>query len=117
MKIKSPELTDVLTDEINKLREALQDLMDEQNGPLLIRDKSSWEAAMNKADKLLSNRDQKIKEYECPLCRAKHKNKIDDAKGMVEAYMKYNLISSKIEELAALKLAKLAIKLIERSKV
>jgi hypothetical protein len=31
------------------LLEALQDLMDEQNGPPLIRDAPQWEAAMDKA--------------------------------------------------------------------
>lgn len=38
---------------IEKLREALQALYDEQNGPPLIRDKADWEAAMAKAGKAL----------------------------------------------------------------
>ena len=37
------------------LKEALQDLYDEQNGPPLLRDKASWQAAMDKACKLLGN--------------------------------------------------------------
>ncbi len=36
-----------------KLKEALQDLMDEQNGPPLIRNQASWEAAMSKAREAL----------------------------------------------------------------
>lgn len=38
---------------IELLREALQALYDEQNGPPLIRDKAYWEAAMAKASKAL----------------------------------------------------------------
>lgn len=34
---------------IDALKDALQDLMDEQNGPPLIRDEEAWEAAMEKA--------------------------------------------------------------------
>lgn len=40
-------------DEIERLREALQALYDEQNGPPLIRDKADWDAAMAKASKAL----------------------------------------------------------------
>ena len=36
-----------------KLKEALQDLMDEQNGPPLIRHKDKWEAAMSTAREAL----------------------------------------------------------------
>lgn len=43
----------VLAAEVRRLREALQALYDEQNGPPLIRDKADWEAAMAKASKAL----------------------------------------------------------------
>jgi hypothetical protein len=36
-----------------KLKEALQSLYDEQNGPPLIRHKESWQAAMDEAGALL----------------------------------------------------------------
>ena len=37
------------------LLDALQDLYDEQNGPPLIRDKDSWEKAMEKAKQAIIN--------------------------------------------------------------
>lgn len=40
------------------LRSALEDLVDEQNGPPLLRDKERWEAAMANADKALGREDE-----------------------------------------------------------
>lgn len=40
--------------EINKLREALMELMAWQNGPPLIRDEKGWTAAMEKANTVLA---------------------------------------------------------------
>ena len=39
--------------ENERLKEALQSLYDEQNGPPLIRYQKSWEAAMDKAEQAL----------------------------------------------------------------
>jgi predicted RNase H-like nuclease (RuvC/YqgF family) len=39
---------------VTELVEALSDLLDEQNGPPLIRHQSSWQAAVDKADKLIA---------------------------------------------------------------
>jgi hypothetical protein len=41
------------------MHEALQELMDEQNGPPLIRNTATWEAAMVKARAALSKADGK----------------------------------------------------------
>lgn len=40
------------------LRSALEALVDEQNGPPLLRDKERWEAAMANADKALGREDE-----------------------------------------------------------
>lgn len=42
-----------LVNENRALKEALLDLYSEQNGPPLLRDEASWQAAMDKACKLL----------------------------------------------------------------
>ena len=42
--------------QIEQLREALQALYDEQNGPPLIRDAAGWEAAMELASKALEGK-------------------------------------------------------------
>lgn len=39
--------------ENEQLKDSLQSLYDEQNGPPLIRNKESWQKAMDEADKLL----------------------------------------------------------------
>ncbi len=50
---------DTAKEEIKRLRAALQDLYDEQNGPPLLRDELSWQAAMDKAEKLLESDHEK----------------------------------------------------------
>ena len=45
-----------LENQIEQLREALQALYDEQNGPPLIRDAAGWEAAMELASKALEGK-------------------------------------------------------------
>ena len=47
------EADPVLLAENERLKEALQSLYDEQNGPPLIRYQKSWEAAMDKAEQAL----------------------------------------------------------------
>lgn len=44
----------VAEEKIERLRDALQELYDEQNGPPLLRDEKEWRAAMDKAEKLLT---------------------------------------------------------------
>ena len=51
---------------IAALRGALEDLMDEQNGPPLIRDAASWQAAMDNALRVLAG-----KEAQCPKCEGR----------------------------------------------
>ena len=43
-------------DEIKRLRDALQALYDGQNGPPLLRDEVSWQAAMDKAEEYLKEK-------------------------------------------------------------
>ena len=50
---------DTAKEENKQLRDALQDLYDEQNGPPLLRDEVSWQAAMDKAEKLLESDHEK----------------------------------------------------------
>ena len=52
IKTKDKELAEAKA-EIERLREALQNLFDEQNGPPLIRDEKYWRKAMDTAEKLL----------------------------------------------------------------
>jgi hypothetical protein len=40
-------------DEIERLREALRDLLDEQNGPPLVRRADEWQAAVDQARAVL----------------------------------------------------------------
>lgn len=47
------------TAEIERLKEALQALYDEQNGPPLIRDQKDWEFAMALAEKALKQESEK----------------------------------------------------------
>ena len=42
--------------QLHALRNALQALYDEQNGPPLIRAKGSWQAAMDEAERLLGTK-------------------------------------------------------------
>jgi len=62
-----PLLDDLISqqaEQIARLKDALENLMGEQNGPPLIRDAHHWKNAMDKAEQALAAQPQKGQENE-----------------------------------------------------